>query len=231
MVCRKMKSTVRKERPSNPLSQPTAERELPLDTLLLSEAVIELNISRKNVGIYPPGHVQITRSIDRAFEILQSLFEVRPEMTLGVAKDTLLVGHDYLDQKNPVYRDFALSLNQQGIAAVTFLQRSGQRRDGAVSPHPDDETGGHQGGGRDSKRSWPLPASNISGSWPSITAAFTLPRSRKYSSRPQRRLKNRASTFGRISYRFSQRAHWPARERGCPSRTPNRSTLPSSPVS
>ena len=92
--------------------QKSTERELPIDTRLLSEAVIELNISRKNVGIYPPGHIQITRSIDRAYEILQRLFEIRPEMTLGVAKDTLLVGQDYLDQRNPVFRDFALSLHQ-----------------------------------------------------------------------------------------------------------------------
>lgn len=102
-------------------SQAPTERELPIDTKLLSEAVIELNISRKNVGIYPPGHIQITRSIDRAYVILKRLFEIRPEMTLGVAKDTLLVGQDYLDQKNPVFRDFALSMHQQGIAAVTFI--------------------------------------------------------------------------------------------------------------
>ncbi len=98
------------------------EREIPLDTRLLSEAIIELNISRKNVGIYPPGHIQITKSIDRAYNLLQKMFEIRTEMTLGVAKDTLLVGSDYLDQKNLVYRDFALSMNQQGIAAVTFVQ-------------------------------------------------------------------------------------------------------------
>ncbi len=102
--------------------QKSAEHDLPIDTKLLSEAVIELNISRKNVGIYPPGHIQITKSIERAYEILRQLFEIRPEMTLGVAKDTLLVGQDYLDQKNPVYRDFALSMHQQGIAAVTFFR-------------------------------------------------------------------------------------------------------------
>lgn len=103
-----------------PASQPQRVREIALDTRLLSEAVIELNISRKNVGIYPPGHIQITTSIDRAYDLLQKLFEIRSEMTLGVAKDTLLVGQDYLDQKNPVYRDFALSMNQQEIASVTF---------------------------------------------------------------------------------------------------------------
>ena len=76
-----MQDNQEKKDPQAPSPQPAAERELPLDTRLLSEAVIELNISRKNVGIYPAGHIQITRSIDRAFELLQRLFQVRPEMT------------------------------------------------------------------------------------------------------------------------------------------------------
>jgi hypothetical protein len=94
--------------------------EVPLDTRVLADAIIELNISRKNVGIYPPGHIQISKSVDRVFDTLKRLFEIRPEMTLGVAQDTLLVGRDYLDKTNPVYRDFALSLSQLGIATVTF---------------------------------------------------------------------------------------------------------------
>jgi hypothetical protein len=110
-----------------------AEHEVPLDMRLLSEAVIELNISRKNVGIYPPGHIQIANSIERAYQILQKMFEIRKEMTLGVAKDTLLIGKDYLDQKNPVYRDFALSMSQQGIASVTFI--SGLDKDELVRFH------------------------------------------------------------------------------------------------
>ncbi len=118
---------------TQPQPQPQRVREIPLDTQLLSEAVIELNISRKNVGIYPPGHIQITKSIDRAYEILRKMFEIRAEMTLGVAKDTLLVGQDYLDQKNPVYRDFALSMNQQEIAAVTFIR--GLEKDELVRFH------------------------------------------------------------------------------------------------
>jgi hypothetical protein len=122
-----------KKEDTQPLPPHGAEREIALDMRLLSEAVIELNISRKNVGIYPLGHVQITKSIERAYRILQNLFEIRTEMTLGVAKDTLLVGQDYLDRKNPVYRDFALSLNQQEIATVTFL--SGLEKDELVRFH------------------------------------------------------------------------------------------------
>jgi hypothetical protein len=120
------------ETPKKDIGQPQ-EHDLPLDTQLLSDAVIELNISRKNVAIYPPGHIQITKSIDRAFAILTRMLEMRPEMTLGIAKDTLLVGRDYLDRKNPVYRDLALALNQQGIAAVTFV--SGLEREELVQFH------------------------------------------------------------------------------------------------
>jgi hypothetical protein len=115
-----------KQQPAPPPQKPpkaqAPEQEVPLDTRMLSDAVIELNISRKNVSIYPPGHIQITKSIDRAFDVLLKLFEIRQDMTLGVAKDTLFVGQNYLDQRNPVYRDFALSMNQQGIAAVTFIR-------------------------------------------------------------------------------------------------------------
>ncbi len=114
-------------------SRAPGDRELPLDTRLLSDAVIELNISRKNVSIYPPNHIQITKSIDRTFQLLTRLFQVRPEMTLGVARDTLLVGQDYLDKKNPVYRDLALSMSQQGIAAVTFV--NGMDREELVRFH------------------------------------------------------------------------------------------------
>jgi len=113
---------VRDNTPSKPTEPQARTREVPLDYRLLSDAIIELNISRKNVGIYPPGHLQITKSIDRAFDVLLKLFEIREEMTLGVARDTLFVGQNYLDQKNPVYRDFALSLNGQEIAAVTFVR-------------------------------------------------------------------------------------------------------------
>jgi hypothetical protein len=119
--------------PQPETAKPASYRELPLDTRLLSEAVIELNISRKNVGIYPPGHVQITSSIERAYSVLLRLFEIREDMTLGVAKDTLFVGQDYFDQRNPVYRDFALSLNNQGIAAIMFIR--GLVRDELVRFH------------------------------------------------------------------------------------------------
>jgi hypothetical protein len=94
---------------------------VPIDARLLSDAIIELNISRRNVSIYPLNHPSVDKSLSRAFEFVQKLFEMRPEITLAVAKDTLIIDNYYLDKKNPVYREFALQLSNLNIASVTFL--------------------------------------------------------------------------------------------------------------
>jgi len=104
--------------PNLRIPQPLAE--LSLDTRLLGQAVIELNIARKNSSIYPEGHVQLAHSIDRAYQVLKRLLETMPWVTLGVAKDCLFIGDNYLDRKNPVFKDFSLALYSRDIAAITF---------------------------------------------------------------------------------------------------------------
>jgi hypothetical protein len=94
---------------------------IPIDARLLSDAIIELNISRRNVAVYPKDHPSVEKSLSRAYEFLKKLFELRPEITLAVAKDTLIIDDYYLDKKNPVYREFALHLNKMNIAYVTFI--------------------------------------------------------------------------------------------------------------
>ena len=96
------------------------QEKLPLDAKLLSDAVIELNISRRSVGLYPPEHPIVRTSIERAFEHLQKLFEIRAEITLGIAKDTLIIDEFTLDRRNPVFMEFAQTLHARGIAAITF---------------------------------------------------------------------------------------------------------------
>jgi len=96
------------------------EIKLPSDVRLLSEAVIELNISRKNVELYPPDHPIIRDSIDRALEHLENLLKSRSAITLGIAKNMLVIDDLTLDKKNTVFQDFALSLYGKGIAAITF---------------------------------------------------------------------------------------------------------------
>jgi len=93
---------------------------LPLDAQLLSEAIFELNVSRRNVNIYPAGHPSVERSLDRAFNSLERLFELRHEITFAVAKDTIIIEDSVLDKKNAAYREFALHLSGMNIAYVTF---------------------------------------------------------------------------------------------------------------
>jgi len=115
------------------LSGESRQVKLPIDARLLSEAVIELNILRRSVGLYPPDHPILKESINRAFDLLKKLFELRSSITLGVAKDTLVIDEYTLDRENPVFKEFALSLHSKGIAAVTF--HSGLNVEELVSLH------------------------------------------------------------------------------------------------
>lgn len=93
---------------------------LPIDATLLSDAVIELNISRRSVSLYPRDHPITRESIEKAYEFLKRLFELRNSITIGIAKDTLVVDEYALERKNPVFKEFALSIHDKGIAAITF---------------------------------------------------------------------------------------------------------------
>ena len=93
---------------------------LPIDAKLLTDAVIELNISRRSVGLYPQEHPITKESLEKAFNFLRKLFEIRNSITIGIAKDTLVVDEYTLERKNPVFREFALSIHAKGIAAITF---------------------------------------------------------------------------------------------------------------
>jgi hypothetical protein len=101
----------------------TGTGQFEIDTKLLSSAIIELNISRKNITLYPVSHPIIEKAVTRAHGILQDLFQTRDMISIGISKDTLIVDQNYLDKKNTVYKDFAQAMNSKNIASVTF--RSG----------------------------------------------------------------------------------------------------------
>lgn len=100
--------------------QEEKQEKLPIDVTLLSDAVIELNILRRSIGLYPPGHPIVKESIETAFNYLQKLFELRVNITLGIARDTLVIDEYTLEKKNPVFIEFAGALHAKGLASVTF---------------------------------------------------------------------------------------------------------------
>jgi len=91
------------------------------DARSLGEVIIELNISCRNVAIYPRDHPSIEKFLNRAFNLLQNLFKLRTDITFVVGKDTLIIDGFYLDKKNLGYRQFAKHLSSLNIAHITFL--------------------------------------------------------------------------------------------------------------
>lgn len=91
-----------------------------LDTRILSEFIYELNIARRQLGLYPAGHPQIRAACDAALDRLRRLGEYRESISLGIAPHGLLFDGRWLDEGNPVYRDFAEYLASFEIAVITF---------------------------------------------------------------------------------------------------------------
>ncbi|MEJ2685467.1 MAG: hypothetical protein P8Z71_13865 [Candidatus Sulfobium sp.] len=95
---------------------------IPPDIKLVGEAVVALNVSCRNVGIYPRNHPAVELSLNRAFDLFRRIFEVRSSLSLVVAEDTLVIDNYRLDRKNAAYRQFAGLLNRLNIVYVTFLK-------------------------------------------------------------------------------------------------------------
>ena len=95
---------------------------LNLDTKLLSEFVYALNIARRQVLSYPPAHPMVATATAKLIAIVPRLLELCNDVTLGVARDTLLVEGEVLDTANPVFRDLAKNLFSVRIASLTITR-------------------------------------------------------------------------------------------------------------
>lgn len=95
---------------------------LDLDTKLLSEFIYALNIARRQVMSYPPGHPLVATAAAKLIDVVPRLLEFRKEITLGVARDALLIDGGLLDAGNPVFQDLARNLFDVRIASLTVTQ-------------------------------------------------------------------------------------------------------------
>lgn len=99
-----------------------AETETPFDFSQLVEALIELNIARKNVLFYPEHHSQVKKSIDLAHDCLSSCLQASKELALIVAKESFSVGGFLLDPSNSVLQELKAVFKSKNIAVLTFRQ-------------------------------------------------------------------------------------------------------------
>ena len=91
------------------------------DERLLSETLVQINVSRRNVSIYPRGHPAVERALNRAFGLLERLVAMKPELVLAIVKDGLIFDECAMEKRNTVYRELALTLSKMNIVSVTFL--------------------------------------------------------------------------------------------------------------
>lgn len=89
---------------------------------VLSATMREFTKTRSCISSYPQGHPVISRSSAKVAEMFASLFNGRDRLSIAVARDSLVVYADTLEQLVPATNALAATLSHYGIASVCFLK-------------------------------------------------------------------------------------------------------------
>ena len=84
----------------------------------LGDFLIEFSIVLHKRSMYPAGHPQLRAGAERFARRLSALLENRESVTLGVARNRLVIETATTDPKNALLRDLAHRLHRHRIAAV-----------------------------------------------------------------------------------------------------------------
>ncbi len=88
----------------------------------LADFLVEFSIVLHKRAMYPPDHPHLRASSDRFVRRLESLCELREQITLGVTQHQLLIEGDATDPQNALLRELAQRLHRHRIASVGFLR-------------------------------------------------------------------------------------------------------------
>ena len=87
----------------------------------LSDFVIELSIALHKHAMYPDGHPSLETSRTRLLRRLDSLLAERPTLSLGVAREQLIIEGVATDPRNPLLHGLARQLHAHDAGALKFL--------------------------------------------------------------------------------------------------------------
>jgi hypothetical protein len=104
---------------SNQSSPPPKEGRAALSREL-ANLLIELSISLHKHAMYPEGHPSLAPAAERVAGMLAPLLADRGTLSLGVARNQLVIEGVATDTKNPVLADLAGRLHRHHLGAVTF---------------------------------------------------------------------------------------------------------------
>ena len=86
----------------------------------LSDFLIELSIGLHKNAIYPPGHPLLEGATSGIARRIDALLQNRSTLSLGVAREQLIIEGVATDESNPVLRDLAQRLHRHHLGAVKF---------------------------------------------------------------------------------------------------------------
>lgn len=86
----------------------------------LADFLIELSIGLHKNAIYPPGHPLLEGATTGIARRLEALLQGRASLSLGVAREQLIIEGVATDENNPVLRDLAQRLHRHHLGAVKF---------------------------------------------------------------------------------------------------------------
>lgn len=86
----------------------------------LGDFLIELSIALNKHAMYPDGHPSLLPAADGVVQRLVPLLEQRATLSLGVAREQLVIEGVATDAKHPVLRDLAARLHRHHLGAVSF---------------------------------------------------------------------------------------------------------------
>ncbi|QOX79115.1 hypothetical protein FY034_09295 [Trichlorobacter lovleyi] len=90
--------------------------------LLRVKAVVavagDLNIARRNWNAYPSGHPLIESSVQKLLSSFQTLCNEGTGVQLGITRDGLLLGDEYVEKNNQICRNLAAAFFERGIGAL-----------------------------------------------------------------------------------------------------------------
>ncbi len=110
------------KKPSSTIGSIVKKSYAAADLSMISEAIADLNLTRKSVQLYPINHHQVKQSATKAYEQLKAIFFESSEVSIGVASSQLVVAKEILDPKNPACKEIAQSLAAHDIIVLTLFK-------------------------------------------------------------------------------------------------------------
>ncbi len=101
----------------------SARERTPADTTLsrkLADFLVEFSIALHKRSIYPAGHPYLHSSSDRFAGRVAMLLESRESVTIGVARDRLVIESATTDPANALLRELSHRLHRHQIASLSF---------------------------------------------------------------------------------------------------------------